>query len=115
MLFFLSSRRRHTRCALVTGVQTCALPIYERLEYQGSLSITQGLTALFGIENERSRFRSVSPPASLSTPVPPFARGSAEITSVYGQLRVEHLQGLTLTAGVREDDSSRFGVREGGG
>src|SRR3546814_4956172 len=26
--FFLSSRRRHTRCALVTGVQTCALPIY---------------------------------------------------------------------------------------
>src|SRR3546814_13934937 len=28
MLFFFSSRRRHTRCALVTGVQTCALPIY---------------------------------------------------------------------------------------
>src|SRR3546814_9099253 len=25
--FFFSSRRRHTRCALVTGVQTCALPI----------------------------------------------------------------------------------------
>src|SRR3546814_12592896 len=27
--FFFSSRRRHTRCALVTGVQTCALPICE--------------------------------------------------------------------------------------
>src|SRR3546814_10027723 len=27
MLLFFSSRRRHTRCALVTGVQTCALPI----------------------------------------------------------------------------------------
>src|SRR3546814_1670242 len=27
---FLSSRRRHTRCALVTGVQTCAVPIYRR-------------------------------------------------------------------------------------
>src|SRR3546814_2067435 len=26
-LFFFSSRRRHTICALVTGVQTCALPI----------------------------------------------------------------------------------------
>src|SRR3546814_4623055 len=26
-LFLFSSRRRHTRCALVTGVQTCALPI----------------------------------------------------------------------------------------
>src|SRR3546814_5434981 len=28
MFFFCSSRRRHTRCALVTGVQTCALPIF---------------------------------------------------------------------------------------
>src|SRR3546814_3446552 len=27
-IFFFSSRRRHTRCALVTVVQTCALPIY---------------------------------------------------------------------------------------
>src|SRR3546814_10185039 len=27
VLFFLSSRRLHTVCALVTGVQTCALPI----------------------------------------------------------------------------------------
>src|SRR3546814_7882888 len=27
IVFFFSSRRRHTRCALVTGVQTCALPI----------------------------------------------------------------------------------------
>src|SRR3546814_5793157 len=30
--FYVSSRRRHTRCALVTGVQTCALPIYGRKE-----------------------------------------------------------------------------------
>src|SRR3546814_7890831 len=29
-LFFFSSRRRHTSCALVTGVQTCALPISTR-------------------------------------------------------------------------------------
>src|SRR3546814_14650179 len=29
MFFFFSSRRRHTRCALVTGVQTCALPIFK--------------------------------------------------------------------------------------
>src|SRR3546814_6146730 len=28
-IFFFSSRRRHTRCALVTGVQTCALPILQ--------------------------------------------------------------------------------------
>src|SRR3546814_13508450 len=30
-IFFFSSRRRHTRCALVTGVQTCALPIYPEI------------------------------------------------------------------------------------
>src|SRR3546814_9495796 len=29
MFFFFPSRGRHTRCALVTGVQTCALPIYD--------------------------------------------------------------------------------------
>src|SRR3546814_2518392 len=33
--FFFSSRRRHTRCALVTGVQTCALPIYTLLVVSG--------------------------------------------------------------------------------
>src|SRR3546814_7513175 len=43
VLFFFSSRRRHTRCALVTGVQTCALPIcylhphaiFRKLKLQG--------------------------------------------------------------------------------
>src|SRR3546814_10610117 len=30
VVFFFSSRRRHTRCALVTGVQTCALPIFHQ-------------------------------------------------------------------------------------
>src|SRR3546814_9651738 len=37
-MFVFSSRRRHTRCALVTGVQTCALPIFNAviaLEAQG--------------------------------------------------------------------------------
>src|SRR3546814_14863583 len=32
--FFFSSRRRHTRCALVTGVQTCALPIFLKNHYE---------------------------------------------------------------------------------
>src|SRR3546814_9029470 len=34
LLFFFSSRRRHTRCALVTGVQTCALPISPKLTFR---------------------------------------------------------------------------------
>src|SRR3546814_6080643 len=41
--FFFSSRRRHTRCALVTGVQTCALPIFAVVEHplHESLSIIE--------------------------------------------------------------------------
>src|SRR3546814_4322996 len=35
--FFVSSRRRHTRCALVTGVQTCALPILHVMQTLDSL------------------------------------------------------------------------------
>src|SRR3546814_1316540 len=41
-VFFFSSRRRHTRCALVTGVQTCALPICQR----GGSCGCSGLAAL---------------------------------------------------------------------
>src|SRR3546814_9136396 len=37
VIFFFSSRRRHTMCALVTGVQTCALPISEELAQQRDL------------------------------------------------------------------------------
>src|SRR3546814_10123862 len=32
-VFFFSSRSRHTRCALVTGVQTCALPILGQAQF----------------------------------------------------------------------------------
>src|SRR3546814_2846625 len=38
-LCFFSSRRRHTRCALVTGVQTCALPISSGMLLYGSSMI----------------------------------------------------------------------------
>src|SRR3546814_4804098 len=45
--FFFSSRRRHTRCALVTGVQTCALPIYAR--NKSPISVYElGLIGLYG-------------------------------------------------------------------
>src|SRR3546814_6912277 len=49
MNVFISSRRRHTRCALVTGFQTCALPILSFLPCQhkafiGSLLFNVRLT-----------------------------------------------------------------------
>src|SRR3546814_4768660 len=39
VVFFFSSRRRHTRCALVTGVQTCALPILDRENFGPALHV----------------------------------------------------------------------------
>src|SRR3546814_15356378 len=48
MFFFFSSRRRHTRCALVTGVQTCALPILahdKALPLLGMVLVTHGRLA----------------------------------------------------------------------
>src|SRR3546814_1008152 len=48
--FFFSSRRRHTRCALVTGVQTCALPIAGALDRPNSLvQMASGSDALLHI------------------------------------------------------------------
>src|SRR3546814_1311086 len=44
--FFFSSRRRHTRCALVTGVQTCALPISEIGRGPGLVKAATWLTHL---------------------------------------------------------------------
>src|SRR3546814_1058356 len=38
-MFFFSSRRRHTRCALVTGVQTCALPICDQVAIGSVLAV----------------------------------------------------------------------------
>src|SRR3546814_18280472 len=46
IFFFFSSRRRHTRCALVTGVQTCALPICVLNEFRHALSFRIALATL---------------------------------------------------------------------
>lgn len=80
-----------------------------RFEYQGTFAVAEGWTLLAGAENERSEFRSVSPPASLTTPVPSPVRGEAEITSIYGQITAQPIEYLTLNAGLRYDDHDRFG------
>src|SRR3546814_4943079 len=46
-VFFLSSRRRHTRCALVTGVQTCALPICRIVMLPFVISVPMNLSGVF--------------------------------------------------------------------
>src|SRR3546814_2276550 len=50
-MFFFSSRRRHTRCALVTGVQTCSLPILLMGSgLLGSLLVVRGAAEGFGAQ-----------------------------------------------------------------
>src|SRR3546814_17328332 len=51
ILFFFSSRRRHTRCALVTGVQTCALPIL--IVSRKTNEILQAVADVLGIPAQR--------------------------------------------------------------
>jgi len=81
----------------------------KRWEYQGSFALSDRISAIFGAENERSDFRSRSPSASLAVPLPAFAGGKAELTSAYGQLSVEPVDGLILNGGVRYDDHDRYG------
>src|SRR3546814_5435786 len=68
--FFFSSRRRHTRCALVTGVQTCALPIsiattskraVEAMDYPVLLG--KSCAAPYGAKHAKASRRLTSPPA----------------------------------------------------
>src|SRR3546814_17940018 len=68
VFFFCSSRRRHTRCALVTGVQTCALPI------SSSSVIVGGLACQADLPLRRSRV-AFWPIISISTELPSPARG----------------------------------------
>src|SRR3546814_5654189 len=44
--YYFSRRRRHTRCALVTGVQTCALPIFKVDERGTVLTVIEGIAEL---------------------------------------------------------------------
>src|SRR3546814_13513814 len=58
MFVFCSSRRRHTRCALVTGVQTCALPICDRWGLrQLDLALTKYFPLHFVTDESQVRLR----------------------------------------------------------
>src|SRR3546814_3325839 len=80
--FFFSSRRRHTRCALGTGVQTCALPIYR---WRRELGVTRLTTPpkLLAVE--------VAEDAPAADPLPCGAKAAA------GDSRIE----IELPEGIR--------------
>src|SRR3546814_6901299 len=83
--FFFSSRRRHTICALVTGVQTCALPIY-------TLSFEDALKRLEAIVH-----RLEAGEAGLEESINLYSQGEAlkkhcEAKLMTAQARIEKIQ-----------------------
>src|SRR3546814_4444012 len=65
-IFFFSSRRRHTRCALVTGVQTCALPIYGCLLLYSASLVAAMVHPLRDVGPFQRRILHLGPPATRS-------------------------------------------------
>src|SRR3546814_7833113 len=73
-LFFFSSRRRHTSCALVTGVQTCALPIWQRRAYRWAHAHGPCETGYPAIHLDRSLAQSGPAPHPTSRSIPECGR-----------------------------------------
>src|SRR3546814_15184935 len=88
--FFFSSRRRHTICALVTGVQTCALPIYlmrSLIEEAMTSSQLEGASTTRQIAKEM-----------LGTGRKPRDRSEQMIFNTYAMMQsLRHLQDRTLS------------------
>lgn len=78
-----------------------------RFEYQGTYSFSQAVQAVFGAEREEQRMTTASPDDStaLYTATP----NKVSTNSVYGELRVSPVTGLTVNGGARYDHQSRFG------
>ncbi|GLK44493.1 MULTISPECIES: TonB-dependent receptor plug domain-containing protein [Novosphingobium] len=78
-----------------------------RYEYQGTYTFSDAIQAVFGAEREEQRMTTASPTNS-ATPytLTPYA---VDMDSLYAELRVSPVKGLTLDGGARYDHQSRFG------
>src|SRR3546814_12298223 len=122
---FFSSRRRHTRCALVTGVQTCALPISVRGRWRrhrpGSTGRDTGARPASRRNRRDRRTFTNRPPSAVAGY---FRRGSLLGQAwVEGQARcAEAASSFVTSASIRgpprdagRDGGSDTAVRRGGG
>src|SRR3546814_5570958 len=80
-MFFLSSRGRHTSCALVTGVQTCALPISEERHWLGLATNWDALLRM--IEGTRPRLLHLAEGVRL----PPVAAAEGRPAPAYRHMK----------------------------
>ncbi len=79
----------------------------ERWEYQGTLTLSDAVSGVFGLESEHSELDTRSPTEFDPNPAP--LANDARLDSVYAQVSVSPLAALTLTAGMRYDDHDTFG------
>src|SRR3546814_14258747 len=83
-MFFFSSRRRHTRCALVTGVQTCALPICFGTARPAGNAPAGADEASFSPEPVAvaNNMTEVAPlPGQMTEPAPPLSHAMARLAA----------------------------------
>jgi vitamin B12 transporter len=78
-----------------------------RFEYQGTYTFSDAVQAVFGAEREEQRMTTASPSNSTTPYV--LSPEKADTDSVYGELRVTPVVGLTVSGGARYDHQSRFG------
>ncbi|MCC6827742.1 MAG: TonB-dependent receptor [Novosphingobium sp.] len=78
-----------------------------RYEYQGTFTLSPAAELVFGAEREEHRMTSASPGNTTLPYV--LVPSRANIDSVFGQVRVMPIAGVTLNAGTRHDSHSRFG------
>src|SRR3546814_2130225 len=92
---FFSSRRRHTRCALVTGVQTCAIDVScETITREANDEFKDAVVAL----NEMDQARREFDPATMT-----LFKGERETCSskVFGVLNCCKGKGFPLIPGIQ--------------
>src|SRR3546814_5585145 len=95
-MFLFSSRRRHTRCALVTGVQTCALPICLDTTHE---VLPRGLVPY--------RYCRTHPYIFTPAEIVAIIEEAAQLPSIYGMrgLTCSTLFGLIAVTGMRINEA----------
>src|SRR3546814_9855290 len=113
--FLFSSRRRHTMCALVTGVQTCALPIYPGPDLRSASDPSK--QASFALEmrgvDHADRSREGLPDVGDKHPSPPHIGPAALEVAEQGhpdQLRRSATRGIRLRLVIGPDPDTAHPV-----
>ena len=79
----------------------------DRIEYQGTLNLPDGVLAVFGLDYAENELYTISYSSFVPDPVP--AVGEDDTLGIYGQAQLAPFDGLTLTGGVRREEHSTFG------